>query len=43
VGALAHQLVGLLGGGVERDGMVDPVFDPERQRLVAPYTDEELA
>ena len=33
--ALAHQLVGLLGRGIERDGMIDPVFDPERQRLVA--------
>src|SRR5436190_602982 len=33
--ALAHQLVGLLGRCVQRDGMVDPVLDPERQRLVA--------
>ena len=33
--AVGHQLVALLGGGVERDGIVDAVFDAEGNLLVA--------
>ena len=31
---IAHQLVRLLGGGVERQGLVDTVLDAERQSVV---------
>jgi hypothetical protein len=31
----AHQLVGLLGRGVERERMIDAILDPERQPVVA--------
>ena len=33
--AFAEQLVGFLRGGIERERMVDPVLDAERQALVA--------
>jgi hypothetical protein len=32
---LADQLVGLLGRGVKRERMVDPVLDPEGQAVIA--------
>jgi hypothetical protein len=38
-----HQLVGLLGGGVEADRVVDAVVLGERHRVLPPYTLELLA
>src|SRR3712207_7143206 len=38
---LAHELVGLFGGGVERDRMIDPVLDRKRQLVVRAIRSEE--